>query len=70
MNKRIKELLSEAKIYDGSGSKTEGITTCASSLEEFAKLIVKECCDMFIELRRAPAYLAALDVKKHFGVEE
>jgi hypothetical protein len=38
--------------------------------EKFAELIVRECCDIFVELRTRPADLAVLDVKKHFGVEE
>lgn len=37
---------------------------------KFAELIVKECCDIFVELRTRPADLAVKDVKKHFGVEE
>ena len=36
---------------------------------KFAELIVRECCDIFVELRTRPADLAVLDVKKHFGVE-
>ena len=39
-------------------------------LEKFAELIVRECCDIFVELRTRPADLAVKDVKKHFGVEE
>ena len=38
--------------------------------EKFAELIVRECCDVFVELRTRPADLAVKDVKKHFGVEE
>ena len=38
--------------------------------EKFAELIVRECCDIFVELRTRPADLAVKDVKKHFGVEE
>jgi len=38
--------------------------------QKFAELIVRECCDIFVELRTRPADLAVLDVKKHFGVEE
>jgi len=67
MNKRIKELLSEAKIYDGSGSKTEGITTCASSLEKFAELIVRECLDIGYNHK---AYALMGEIMEHFGVEE
>jgi len=40
-----------------------------AAIEQFAELIVQECCDIFVELRTRPADLAALDVKKHFGVE-
>jgi hypothetical protein len=39
-------------------------------LEKFAELLVRECCDIFVELRTRPADLAVKDVKKHFGVEE
>lgn len=39
-------------------------------MEKFAELIVRECCDIFVELRTRPADLAVKDVKKHFGVEE
>ena len=38
--------------------------------EKFGELLVRECCDIFVELRTRPADLAVLDVKKHFGVEE
>lgn len=38
-------------------------------IERLMRLVVKECCDVFVELRTRPADLAALDVKKHFGVE-
>lgn len=37
--------------------------------DEFAKLIIQECCDMIVELRTRPADLAVKDVKKYFGVE-
>ena len=39
-------------------------------LRKFAKLLVLECCDIFVDLRTRPADLAVKDVKKHFGVEE
>ena len=38
------------------------------ALNKFAELIVRECCDIFVELRTRPADLAVKDVKKHFGV--
>jgi len=39
-------------------------------MEKFAELIVRECCDVFVELRTRPADLAVKDVKKHFGIKE
>ncbi len=60
-NKRIQELAERAGFDLGNGQ--------SYKVENFAELIVKECCDIFVELRTRPADLAALDVKKHFGVE-
>jgi hypothetical protein len=60
-NKRIQELAEQAGFDLGNGQ--------SYKVENFAELIVKECCDIFVELRTRPADLAALDVKKHFGVE-
>jgi len=37
---------------------------------KFAELIVKECCEVFVELQTRPTDLAVKDVKKHFGVEK
>jgi len=76
MNKRIKELLSEAKIYDGST--TQNITTCPADLEKFAELIVREC-SMLVEgfeitqevaLDEYVDYEASAVLKEHFGVKE
>lgn len=72
MNERIKEL--ELQCYvtitkaglDGHHEKT----TTTFDKEMFAELVVRECCDVFVELRTRPADLAVKDVKKHFGVEE
>ncbi len=60
MNERIRELAEESynEFYN-----------VHIDLELFAELIVQECCDIFVELRTRPADLAALDVKKHFGVK-
>jgi hypothetical protein len=41
-----------------------------AQMKKFAESIVRECCDIFVELRTRPADLAVLDVKKHLGVEE
>ena len=48
----------------------DGYIISHEKLEKFAELIVRECCDIFVELRTRPADLAVKDVKKHFGVEE
>jgi len=72
MNERIRELAEQAGInidsFQFSGTPIKYIVD-EPSLEEFAELIVRECCDVFVELRTRPADLAVLDVKKHFGVE-
>ena len=65
MNERIKECWLKAARED-SGEKWD---TQEEFIERFAELIVKECCDVFVELRTRPADLAVKDVKKHFGVK-
>lgn len=62
MNERIRELAEQC--WD---RRLDGLHF---DQEKFAQLIVKECCDIFVELRTRPADLAVKDVKKHFGVEE
>jgi hypothetical protein len=65
MNERIKQLAIKA------GDDWEHtVKEDREFLEKFAKLVVRECCDIFVELRTRPADLAVKDVKKHFGVEE
>ena len=80
MNQRIKQLLSEAKIYDGYDSMTQAITTCPRDLEKFAKLIVEECMWKIMTRKEEAidnnwrvdeAMSAAIsDISEHFGVEE
>ena len=65
MNERILELADKA-IEDMPGAWNIPDEFC----KKFAELIVRECCDVFVELRTRPADLAVLDVKKHFGVKE
>lgn len=72
MNERIKELAEQAYetiLLDIRGDGTVDKEVVFSK-EKFAELIVRECCDIFVELRTRPADLAVKDVKKHFGVEE
>ena len=66
MNERIRELAKQAGYQeDMFGVGHWDMPEC----KKFAELIVKECCDIFVELRTRPADLAVKDVKKHFGVE-
>ena len=67
MNARIQELAEQCTVscIDGRGVELNEI-----DVEKFAELIVRECCDIFVELRTRPADLAVKDVKKHFGVKE
>jgi len=79
MNERIQQLAKQAqqlandelahleRVHNRLYSFTEGREIYN---QKFAELIVRECCDIFVELRTRPADLAVKDVKKHFGVEE
>ena len=67
MNERIRKLADQADKLVSEENKYYGLMEYS---EKFAELIVRECCDVFVELRTRPADLAVKDVKKHFGVEE
>jgi hypothetical protein len=73
MNKRILEIAKQANVLADFGDDiTVGRYSIGGSyeqMEQFAELIVQECCDIFVELRTRPADLAAVDVKNHFGVK-
>jgi len=69
MNERIKLLIEQATTYidpianDGVCWDFK-VTTCWDfDKEKFAQLIIEECCDYV----RA---IDAMEIKKHFGVEE
>ena len=66
MNERIRELAEQA-LFESDFDDEQNIKI---TMDIFAELIVRECCDIFVELRTRPADLAVKDVKKHFGVEE
>ena len=66
MNQQILRLAASHFPRDGEGN----IQATPETISEFAELIVRECCDIFVELRTRPADLAVKDVKKHFGVEQ
>ena len=77
MNIRIKELAEQA--WDSLIDEMDDVVSEDGRLnsdflhaytQRFAELIVRECCDIFVELRTRPADLAVKDVKKHFGVRE
>jgi hypothetical protein len=70
MNQRIKQLLSEAKIYDGYDSMTQAITTCPRDLEKFAELIVRECYLWAKENGGLGCEEDFEALKEHFGVEQ
>ena len=63
MNKRIQELTTQCNFTD------QDIEDLGPGLEKFAELIIKECCDIFVELRTRPADLAVKDIKQIFGVK-
>ena len=64
MNELIKQLAHHAWVDN------DQLDACGyTDLQKFAELIVRECCDIFVELRTRPADLAVKDVKQHFGVE-
>lgn len=69
MNERFENLMYQSGLT-AQGCWDEMDSYDKQSIEKFAELIVRECCDIFVELRTRPADLAVKDVKKHFGVEE
>lgn len=61
MNKRIKELSEQAKLYDG--------WFCGNgNIEKFAELIVRETMD-YASRNWEHGHLLAEDLKVYFGVE-
>ena len=70
MNDRILDLADEANVSQLCRVDGDWGSKLSPELQHFAELIVKECCDVFVELRTRPADLAVLDVKKHFGVQQ
>ena len=57
MNERIRELVEKSYIYDKQNDSS------FFNKEKFAELIVRECCDQV-------RMVDAMEIKKHFGVEE
>jgi hypothetical protein len=66
MNERIKQLADQCEDYGSWDNKTYTFDK-----EKFAQLIVKECCDKFVDMQyKYPVSISAYEIKKHFGVEE
>lgn len=64
MNPRIRELAEQAKAESSLWLGSEPVMTMTyDELEKFAKLVIQECCDVV-------RYIDAVDIKKHFGVEQ
>jgi hypothetical protein len=60
MYKRIRELA--AQCWD---KRLDGLHF---DIEKFAELIVRECCQMMLDMeRKYPANLTVREIKKHFG---
>ena len=73
MQNRIEELARKARALATTKDAFEeyDVYFDAEKFEQvFAELLIKECCDIFVELRTCPADLAAKDVKLHFGIKE
>ena len=68
MNEHIKELIKQATTIEYGVD--NGFDRVNFDKEKFAELLIRECSDIFVELRTRPADLAVKDVKKHFGVGE
>lgn len=71
MNERIRELCKHAGFI-GEGFQNTVIGTCQeTALENLADLIVRECCDKFVDMQhKFHPSICAYEIKKHFGVEE
>ena len=70
MNERIQELKKQASSYASTKSK-EAEEWRWIYEEKFAELIVRECCQMMLDLEiKYPANLTVREIKQHFGVEE
>ena len=68
MNKRINELAEQAAEKHGHTIKFT--TEITETLDTFAELIVRECCDKFIDMQhKFHPSICVYEIKKHFGVK-
>jgi len=76
MNERIRELMEQAKAESSQWLGSKPATTITyDELEKFAELIVEECLDILEdeddgEIETRSVRIAAIRIKKLFGVEE
>jgi len=69
MNTRIQELAEQAKNQVPQGILSPDLWIKQYN-QKFAESIVKECCQMMMDLEvKYPANLTVREIKKHFGVE-
>lgn len=70
MQNRIEELIAECSYT--TTTYENGIYESFRDFdkEKFAELIIKECCNIFVELHMRPVGLVVKDVKEHFGIKE
>ena len=62
MNERIKQLAEQAE--------TKEVGYYFFDREKFAELIIRECCDKFVDMQhKFHPSICAYEIKKHFGVE-
>lgn len=66
-----KELLPNQKEFFVGDPKDWGYFFSRDELEKFAEAIVRECCQMTLDLEiKYPANLTVREIKRHFGVEQ
>ena len=67
MNERIAELWDKA----AESTMDHSWESQTKFMERFAELIVKECCDKFIDMQhKFHPSICVYEIKQHFGVEE
>jgi hypothetical protein len=66
MNDRIRELAGQCESFGLWENKSYTFDK-----EKFAELIVRECCDKFVDMQhKFHPSICAYEIKKHFGVKE
>ena len=68
MNERIKDLLPNPYAVDYRDEPLDLYTEV--EMQKFAEKIIRECCNIMMDLRTRPADLTVKDIKNHFGVDQ